>query len=124
MGSDQLGDDSVPCTPATPSPSCSPPLCPDNPPGWPTGCFSTPVTWRVQEGSAAIGFWVLVGMALVRLCALNEEFLPLLVSDLLDDLSQVPVIFMASIAVGKGTFPAVENAAGSVREATGRPATC
>lgn len=78
----------------------------------------------MQEDSAAIGFWVLVGMALVCLCALNEEFLPLFVSDLLDDLSQVPVIFMASIAVGKGTFPTVENAAGSVSEAAGQPAPC
>lgn len=78
----------------------------------------------MQEESAAIGFWVLVGMALVCLCALNEESLPLLVSDLLDDLSQVPAIVMTSVAVGKGTFPAVECAAGSGIEVAGWPATC
>lgn len=54
------------------------------------------------------------------LCAPSEEPLPLLVSDLLDDLSPVPVISMTSVAVGKGVSPTVVCAAGSVSEAGGQ----
>lgn len=54
------------------------------------------------------------------LCAPSEESLPLLVSDLLDDLLPVPVISMTSVAVGKGVSPTVVCAAGSVSEAGGQ----
>lgn len=70
----------------------------------------------------AVGSRVLAGMALVFLCAHNEEFLPVLVTDLLDDPSHICIIFMAAVAVGEGSFPAVENVAGSVSEVAGQPA--
>lgn len=113
MGLDQLEDDSVPCTPATSSPSCSPLFapCPDIPTR--LGHWVLLNTCDLKGSSGCCGHW-LQGVSwngFLFLCAHNEEFLPLLVNDLFGDLS-----FNCN---GKN-LPNSQNVAGSVSEVTGK----
>lgn len=120
MGLDQLEDDSVPCTPATSSP-CSPLFAPCSDIPTRLGYWVLLNTCDLKGSSGCCGHW-LQGFSwngFLFLCAHNEEFLPLVVTDLFGDLSQVPGILLASVAMGK-IFPTPQNVAGSVSEVTGK----